>query len=56
MNKTSTDSRRYSRLVSTCEGQASYDCKDETVMSHGGITLDEVVVPFIKVMARDNNG
>lgn len=46
--------KKYTYLI--CEGQASYDCKDETVMSHGGITLDEVVVPFIKVMARDNNG
>lgn len=46
--------KSYTYLI--CEGQASYDCKNETVMSHGGITLDEVVVPFIKVMARDNNG
>lgn len=39
-----------------CEGQASYDSKGDKVMSHGGITIDEVVVPFVKVMARDNNG
>lgn len=44
----------YSYLI--CEGQVSYDVKGDKVMSHGGITIDEVVVPFIKIMARDNNG
>jgi membrane protein YdbS with pleckstrin-like domain len=26
------------------------------VMTHGGITVDEVIVPFIKIKAVDNNG
>ena len=39
-----------------CEGQASYDSRGERVMSHGGITIDEVVVPFITVRAEENNG
>lgn len=34
----------------------SFDAKGETVMNHGGITIDEVVVPFIKIKAVDNNG
>lgn len=40
--------KNYTYLI--CEGQSSYDCKDETVMSHGGITIDEVIVPFIQVI------
>lgn len=34
----------------------SFDAKGEEVMSHGGITIDEVIVPFIKIKAVDNNG
>lgn len=34
----------------------SFDAKGEQVMSHGGITIDEVIVPFIKIKAVDNNG
>ena len=30
--------------------------KGDEVMSHGGITIDEVIVPFIKIKAVDNNG
>ena len=39
-----------------CEGQASYDSRGDRVMNHGGITIDEVVVPFITVRAEENNG
>jgi hypothetical protein len=34
----------------------SFDAKGEEVMSHGGITIDEVIVPFITIKAVDNNG
>ena len=39
-----------------CGVGKSFDVKGEEVMTHGGITLDEVVVPFIKIKAVDNNG
>ena len=38
-----------------CAPGRSFDVKDETVMSHGGITVDEVIVPFITIKAGDNN-
>lgn len=34
----------------------SFDIKGKEVMNHGGITIDEVIVPFIKIKAVDNNG
>ncbi len=34
----------------------SFDAKGEEVMNHGGITIDEVIVPFIKIKAVNNNG
>lgn len=34
----------------------SFDAKGENVMNHGGITIDEVVIPFITIKAVDNNG
>lgn len=34
----------------------SFDAKGEDVMNHGGISIDEVIVPFIKIKAVDNNG
>ena len=34
----------------------SLDAKGEEVMSHGGITIDEVIVPFISIKAGENNG
>lgn len=39
-----------------CDVGDSFDAKGEDVMSHGGITLDEVIVPFIKVKAVTKNG
>lgn len=34
----------------------SLDNRDDHVMNHGGITLDEVVVPFITIKAEDYHG
>ena len=39
-----------------CNVGTSLDARGEEVMSHGGITIDEVVVPFIKMKAEDYNG
>lgn len=47
-------SKEYNYLI--CDTGDSFDAKGEDVMSHGGITIDEVVVPFIIVKAVDNNG
>jgi len=39
-----------------CDVGDSFDAKGNDVMTHGGITLDEVVVPFIKIKAVQKNG
>lgn len=39
-----------------CRAGRSFDSKGEEVMSHGSITIDEVIVPFITIKAGDNNG
>lgn len=39
-----------------CSGHESMDAKGELVITHGGITLEEVIVPFITIKAVDNNG
>ena len=39
-----------------CNVGESLDIRGEQVMTHGGISLDEVVVPFIIVRERENNG
>ena len=39
-----------------CKAGFSFDAKGEKVLSHGGITLDEVIVPFVEVKAVENNG
>ena len=39
-----------------CDIGKSFDTKGETVMTHGGISIDEVIVPFIKVKAGKKNG
>ena len=39
-----------------CAAGHSLDAKDDEVMSHGGITVDEVIVPFITIKAGENNG
>lgn len=39
-----------------CDTDKSFDPKGEHVMTHGGITIDEVIVPFITIKAEENNG
>ena len=34
-----------------CDVGDSFDAKGEEVMTHGGISIDEVIVPFIKIKA-----
>lgn len=46
--------KEYDYLI--CDVGESLDIKGETVITHGGISLDEVVVPFIKIKAVWNNG
>lgn len=41
--------KEYDYLI--CDVGDSFDAKGDDVMTHGGITLDEVVVPFIKIKA-----
>lgn len=46
--------KEYDYLI--CNVGESLDIKGEEVMTHGGISLDEVVVPFISIRAEDYNG
>ena len=46
--------KEYDYLI--CDVGNSFDAKGDDVMTHGGITLDEVVVPFIKIKAVQKNG
>lgn len=46
--------KEYDYLI--CDVGDSFDAKGDEVMTHGGITLDEVVVPFIKIKAVQKNG
>ena len=39
-----------------CDVGDSFDAKGEEVISHGGISIDECVVPFIMIKAVENNG
>ena len=39
-----------------CAAGQSFDDKGDEVMSHGGVTIDEVIVPFITFKAVENNG
>lgn len=41
--------QNYKYLI--CKTGVSFDDKDSEVMTHGGITLDEVIVPFVKIKA-----
>lgn len=43
--------KNYKYLI--CKTGVSFDSKNSDVMTHGGITLDEVIVPFIKIKAVD---
>lgn len=44
--------KKYQYLI--CSGRTSFDNKNEDVMTHGGISLEEVIVPFVEV--RKKNG
>ena len=46
--------KEYDYLI--CDVGDSFDAKGDDVMTHGGITLDEVIVPFIKIKAVQKNG
>lgn len=46
--------KKYDYLI--CPAGHSMDAKGEEVMSHGGITVDECIVPFITIKAGENNG
>lgn len=46
--------KEYDYLI--CDVGESFDTKSDEVMTHGGITLDEVVVPFIRIKAVKKNG
>ena len=39
-----------------CDTGDSFDIKGDVVMTHGGITIEEVIVPFIMIKADENNG
>lgn len=43
--------KKYKYLI--CKTGISFNSKNSEVMTHGGITLDEVIVPFIKIKAVD---
>ena len=46
--------KEYTYMI--CPIGKSLDSKGEDVMTHGGISVDEVIVPFISLKAGDNNG
>lgn len=46
--------KEYDYLI--CDIGTSLDNPGTQVMTHGGMTIDEVVVPFIKIKAAENNG
>ena len=46
--------KEYDYLI--CDVGKSFDAKGEEVMSHGGISIDEGIVPFIMIKAVENNG
>ena len=46
--------KEYDYLI--CNTDKSLDDSGKQVMTHGGMTIDEVVVPFIKIKAVQNNG
>ena len=44
--------KNYAYLV--CKAGESFDAKGQNVISHGGITTDEVIVPFVTIKTEDN--
>ena len=39
-----------------CKNGVSFDNKGEVVMTHGGMSIDEVVIPFIRIRSVKENG
>ena len=39
-----------------CKDKTSFDTEGKLVMTHGGLTIDEVIVPFIKITGERTNG
>lgn len=46
--------KQYDYLI--CDNGISFDNRGEEVMTHGGISIEEVIVPFIMLKSEDNNG
>lgn len=46
--------KKYDYLI--CNVGDSFDTKGEEVMTHGGISIDEIIVPFITIKAGIQNG
>lgn len=44
--------KSYQYLI--CKGNSSFDNKGDDVMTHGGISIEEVIVPFIKIRSKNN--
>ena len=42
--------KNYHYLI--CSGRTSFDRSGETVMTHGGISIEEVIVPFVEVRKK----
>ena len=47
-------SKEFDYLI--CDIGDSFDTKGVDIMTHGGISIDEVIIPFIKVKAGKTNG
>ena len=46
--------KEYEYLI--CDAGVSLSAPGDIVITHGGMTIDEVVVPFIKIRAEENHG
>ena len=44
--------KSYQYLI--CNGRSSFDSENVEVMTHGGISLEEVIVPFVEVRGKTN--
>ena len=37
------------------DGHASFTAKDQTIMAHGGISIEEVIVPFVRIGKKEQS-
>jgi len=44
--------KSYQYLI--CKGNTSFDNKNDEVMTHGGMSIEEVIVPFVKIRRNEN--